>query len=90
MDIVNLLLNPQLIAILTPAGVILLVGCWLLYSNYKKVLQLYIDLQNQRVKENQDMQKTYYDLAADVNKTLDILMNTLGRNNNNTPPSGGK
>lgn len=88
MDVVNLLLNPQLIAILTPAGVLLLVGCWLLYSNYKKVLQSYMDLQEKRIQENQAMQKTYYDLAADVNKTLDILMNTLGRKNDNS--SGGK
>lgn len=83
MTIIDLLLNPQLIAILTPAGVILLVGCWILYSNYKKVLQLYIDLQNQRVKENQDMQKVYYDLAADVNKTLEILLSTLGKKTDN-------
>ena len=87
MDLVTLLLNPQLIAILTPAGIILLVGCWLLYSNYKKLLQSYMDLQEKRVLENQNMQKTYYDLAADVNKTLDLLMNTMGRNNGS---GGGK
>lgn len=87
MTLIDLLLNPQLIAVLTPAGVILLAGCWLLYSNYKKILQLYIDLQNQRVKENQDMQKVYYDLAADVNKTLEILLSTLGKKNDSN--SGG-
>lgn len=90
MTLIDLLLNPQLIAVLTPAGVILLAGCWLLYSNYKKILQSYMDLQEKRIKENQDMQKVYYDLAADVNKTLEILLATLGKKNGNGSNGGGQ
>ena len=89
MDIVTLLLNPQLIAVLTPAGIVLLVGCWLLYRNYSRLLKNYMELQEKRVQENQNMQKTYYELAADVDKTLEILLSTIGRKNNNGGSDGG-
>jgi hypothetical protein len=86
-SIISLLTNPQLIAILGPAGIILLVGCALLYKNYKNVLKLYMELQEKRVQENQQMQKIYYELANDVDKTLEILLTTLGRRNED---NGGK
>jgi hypothetical protein len=89
MDIVNLLLNPQLIAILGPAGIILLVGCWLLYRNYSQVLKDYKEVQEKRIQENQNMQKVYYELANDVDKTLEILLATLGRKNGNGGSDGG-
>jgi hypothetical protein len=86
----ELLLNPQLLAILGPAGVILLIGCGLLYRNYSKLLKAYMELQEKRVQESQQMQKVYYELANDVDKTLEILLTTLGKRNGGDGGNGGK
>jgi len=85
MDIFTLLLNPKVLAILGPVGIM---GLAVIYGNYKMwkwFFTKYDEIQNKRIEESHDMQKEYFELAKEVDKTLDILIKTISRKGNNGP-----
>ncbi len=88
--LIGILTNPTLINLLGPIGVVLAVICGVLYFNYKSVLKKYMELQEKRVSENQNMQKIYYELAHDVDKTLEMLLTSLDKKKNDGGDHGGK
>ena len=83
--IISLILNPQLIALLGPTGVILLVGGWLWYRQYKHILTKYEEVQEKRIQESQLMMKEYQEFTVDITKTLDAVLDVIRDTNN-----GGK
>jgi len=71
--IVDLLSNPKLWSILTPAGIVTIVLGFALYKLFDK----YDKLQEQRLAEWKSMVEDYNNLAKDVNKTLDTLLRVI-------------
>lgn len=83
MDLITLLLNPKVLAILGPLGVLCLV---IFYSSYKVIAYLfkrYDEIQEKRIHEAQEMQKEYLELASDIDKTLNLLIKTVSKRNGN-------
>lgn len=75
----DLLTNPKVWSILTPAGVVAAVLGFLLYKLFDK----YDKLQEQRLTEWKSMVEDYNNLVKDVNKTLDTLLRVIGSKNGN-------
>jgi hypothetical protein len=75
----DLLLNPRLWSIITPAG---LVTAVLGYALYKMFLK-YDKLQEQRISEWKQMREEYTHLCTEVNKTLDTVLKVIGNRNSN-------
>ena len=77
MDLITLLLNPKLLAILTPLGVVLLAVCVIFYRLMMKFLKKYEEVQEKRVKEAQEMQRDFLEFSVDMTKTLDAVLNAI-------------
>jgi len=77
--IVDLLSNPKVWSILTPAGIVAGVLGFALYKLFDK----YDKLQEQRLTEWKSMVEDYNKLTVDVNKTLDTLLRVIGSKNGN-------
>jgi len=77
--LVDLLSNPKLWSILTPAGIVTIVLGFALYKLFDK----YDKLQEQRLAEWKSMVEDYNNLAKDVNKTLDTLLRVIVTKNGN-------
>ncbi len=73
----DLLTNPKVWSILTPAGVVTVVLGFALYKLFEK----YDKLQEQRLQEWKSMVDDYNNLVKDVNKTLDTLLKVIGNKN---------
>lgn len=76
-QIISLLLNPQLIALLGPTGIILLIGGWLWYRQYKHILSKYEEVQEKRIQESQLMMKEYQEFSVDMTRTLDAVLDVV-------------
>jgi len=77
--LIDLLSNPKLWSILTPAGIVTMVLGFALYKLFDK----YDKLQEQRLAEWKSMVEDYNKLTVDVNKTLDTLLRVIGSKNGN-------
>lgn len=77
--IIDLLSNPKVWSILTPAGIVTIVLGYALYKLFEK----YDKLQEQRLAEWKSMVEDYNNLAKDVNKTLDTLLRVIVTKNGN-------
>ncbi len=92
MDFISLLLNPKVIGVVGPMGAILLGVCYFLYRQYIHFRNKYEEamdeketLQEKRIVENQEMHKEYFQLANEIEKTLDILISIIkSRRNGNS------
>jgi hypothetical protein len=71
--ILELLLDPFVLKVFGPFGILLLVTSIALY----KVFKLYTEAQEKRITEAQSMQKEYQELASDINKTLDLIVSLI-------------
>lgn len=76
--IINLLTDPKLLSILSLPMVCIGVEAYAIW----KLFKLYNDLQESRLGEAKKMNEEYAQLCKDVNKTLDTLLQVIGRNNN--------
>lgn len=74
----DLLLNPRLWSIITPAGLVTAVLGYALYRMFVR----YDKLQEQRLSEWKNMVDDYNHLAKDINNTLDLLIKLSGKNGN--------
>lgn len=90
MELITLLLNPKIIAVIGPVGAILLGVVILLFKLYKyernkkeQEQKKNDELQESRLKESQEMQKDYYELAADMDKTLNAVLKAIRPKNGN-------
>ena len=77
--IIDVLSNPKVWSILTPAGIVTIVLGFALYKLFEK----YDKLQEQRLAEWKSMVEDYNNLAKDVNKTLDTLLRVIVTKNGN-------
>ncbi len=77
--ITDLLSNPKVWSVLTPAGIVTIVLGFALYKLFEK----YDKLQEQRLAEWKSMVEDYNNLAKDVNKTLDTLLRVIVTKNGN-------
>jgi hypothetical protein len=80
MSILELLLNPKVLSILGPVGLWAILASFALYKLGKR----YDDIQETRIKETKEMQKEYYELANDIEKTLNTLLAVIGKRNGNS------
>lgn len=90
-ELIKLFLEPRVLSVLGPLGFVAVVeGFWLmkLFSYYKESQAKNDEIQEKRLEENKAMQKEYFDLTTDVNKTMDILINTLGKRSGNGGQNG--
>ena len=90
MELIQLLLNPKILAALGVSGTLLLGFCVTIYriyiyqrNHYEEALEKINTLQEKRVEESQQMQKEYYELAADMDKTLDAVIKAIRPKNSN-------
>lgn len=80
MEFLSTLLNPKILGVLTPAGVIIVTLAMLLFKLVKK----YDAVQEKRLLEWKQMKDEYMKLSIDINKTLDLLIQTItSRRNGN-------
>lgn len=70
LELLKQLLTPDNLRIFGAFGVLYLVSLVAIY----KLFQMYAAVQEKRIEDNRTMQKEYYELAADINKTLEILI----------------
>lgn len=77
--LVDVLSNPKVWSVLTPAGILIIVLGYALYKLFDK----YDKLQEQRLAEWKSMVEDYNNLAKDVNKTLDTLLRVIVTKNGN-------
>jgi uncharacterized protein YdbL (DUF1318 family) len=75
----DLLTNPHLWSIITPAGLVMAILGYALYRLFQK----YDRLQEQRVTDIKKFNEEYQQLAKDVNATLDLLIKLTGSKNGN-------
>lgn len=81
MDFMSVLLDPRVLGVFGPVGVVLIAVAVTFYRLYIHERDKNEELTEKRVQESQAMQKEYYELAADVDKTLDLLTNMIGKKN---------
>jgi len=86
MEIITLLLNPQVLAVIGPMGAVLLGVCIIFYRLMMKFLKKYEDVQEKRVNEAQEMQRDFLEFSVDMTKTLDAVLHAIRPKNGN----GGK
>jgi hypothetical protein len=86
MEIITLLLNPKILAVIGPVGAILLGVCITFYRLMMKFLKKYEEVQEKRIKEAQEMQRDFLEFSVDMTKTLDAVLNAIRPRNSN----GGK
>jgi len=78
----DLITNPRLWSIITPAGLVTAILGYALYKMFVK----YDRLQNLRIEDIKKFNDEYQTLTKDVNQTLDTLLKVIGNRNGN----GGK
>lgn len=83
-ELLKLLLDPKVLSVITPAGVLVGALVWGLY----RMAQKYDELQEKRIAEWKQMNDEYTELTTDINKTLDLLIKTVGRKNGNGNGNG--
>jgi predicted PurR-regulated permease PerM len=67
------------VKIIGPLGVVAVIEAWAIYSLFNKLEEI----QEKRLQDWQQMKDEYTQLSSDINKTLDVLIKTLGRKNGN-------
>jgi len=67
------------VKVIGPLGVVAVIEAWALYSLFNRLEEA----QNKRLEDWQAMKDEYTQLSSDINKTLDVLIKTLGRKNGN-------
>jgi hypothetical protein len=77
MELVNIFLDPKVLSILGPVGLWAFLASIALY----KISKRYDEIQEKRITENKEMQKEYLELAKDIERTLDVLIRTVGKKN---------
>ena len=77
MDTIIELLNS--VKVIGPLGVVAVIEAWAIYSLFNKLEEI----QEKRLQDWQTMKDEYTQLSQDINKTLDVLIKTLGRKNGN-------
>lgn len=77
MELVTLLLNPKIIAVVGPVGAILIAVCVIFYRLMLKFLKKYEEAQEKRVSEAQEMQRDFLEFSVDMTKTLDAVLNAI-------------
>lgn len=84
MEIITVLLaSPKILAVLGITGTVLLGIAFVFYRLFIKFLGKYEAVQEIRIKESQDNTKDYFELATELQKTMDILIKTVGRKSSN-------
>ena len=91
MELLTLLANPKILAALGVSGTLLLGFCITIYRLYiyqrtksEEAQEKIYELQEKRLKESQEMRKEFFDLAADMDKTLNSVIQAM------RPKNGGK
>jgi hypothetical protein len=77
--LITILTDPKFLTIVGPLGVAAALEAWAIYSLFTRLE----DLQEKRLQDWQTMKDEYTQLSSDINKTLDVLIKTLGRKNGN-------
>lgn len=77
MDILTLLLKPEVLAIFGPTGLLLLFGIYILFKLYKKERKKVDELQEEKFELSKAFSEKYHSLVMDVEKTLDRALNHL-------------
>ena len=73
----QLLTDPKIWQILSPAGIVVTVLGYVIYKMFLR----YDKLQELRVADIKQFNSEYQQLAKDVNSTLDLLVKLTGKNN---------
>ena len=85
MEIITALLaSPKVLAVLGISGTLLLGIATIFYRLFMKFLKKYEEVQELRLKESQENTKDYFELATELQKTMDILIRTVSRKNSNS------
>ena len=79
LELLQLLLDPRVIGVIGPLGVIAIAEGVALYKMFKVVL----DTQEKRLNEWKEIKDEYVQLSNDLNKTLDMLIKMLPKRNGN-------
>jgi hypothetical protein len=89
MEIIQLLLKPELLAVLGPIGTVLLGVLIFTYRQYTHFRDKYEEqitkndtLEEKRVDDIRQMNREYFQLASEVEKTLDILISVIKNRRN--------
>ena len=89
MEFISILLNPKILAVFGPIGVVLISMCYMLYKFYREERKRAIDaekkndeLQEKRLKEAVEMSDDYHELVAYMDKTLDAVLKVIRRPKN--------
>ena len=77
--LLTILTDPKFLTIVGPLGVIAIVEGWAIY----KLFSLYKESLEKRLSDWQQVKDEYTQLSNDLNKTLDVLIKTVGRKNGN-------
>lgn len=84
MELITLLANPKVLGILGVSGTLLLGFCVTIYRLYlyqraqhERSLEKIDDLQEKRITEHDTLRKDYYELASDMEKTLDAVLKAI-------------
>jgi hypothetical protein len=76
LELLKLLLEPKVLSVIGPLGLIAIVEGVALYKMFKVVL----DLQEKRLNEWKTIKDEYVQLSNDLNKTLDSVLRVIGKN----------
>ncbi len=84
MELITLLANPKILAALGVSGTLLLGFCYTMYKLYihhrikhEETLEKIEELQEKRIGEHDEMRKAYYELASDMEKTLNAVLKAI-------------
>ncbi len=90
MDIIQLFTNPKILAALGVSGTLLLGFCITMYRLYihhrnkhEETLEKIEEIQEKRIGEHDEMRKDYYELASDMEKTLNAVLKAIKPRNTN-------
>jgi hypothetical protein len=78
-ELLKVVFTPQFLAAIGPFGIFFLLSLYALYKLFKR----YDDIQEKRVQETKAMQQEYMELAKEIDKTLDILVNIATKSKGN-------
>jgi uncharacterized membrane-anchored protein YhcB (DUF1043 family) len=73
----DLLTNPHLWSIITPAGVVMAILGYVIFRLFQK----YDKLQELRIADIKKFNEEYQQLTKDINQTLDTLLRIVGNRN---------
>ena len=77
MELISLLLQPEILAVFGPAGTLLLAGLYTVFKMYKKERKKVDELQNEKFEVAEAFSEKYHQIITEVEKTLDRTLDHL-------------